>query len=76
MAAIRRAAAPAARASRAAVGASMPDGEGTVVEANVVSGMLKVRSHVESLAPKFYHRTECTYLRGGRRAPAKPRPEE
>ena len=53
-----------------------PDGEGTVVEANVVSGMLKVRSHVESLAPKFYHRTECTYLRGGRRAPAKPRPEE
>ena len=53
-----------------------PDGEGTVVEANVVSGMLKVRSHVESLAPKFYHRTECTYLRGGKRAPKAPDPDQ
>ena len=53
-----------------------PDGEGTVLEVNVVSGMLKVRSNVESLAPKSYHRSECTYLRGGRKAPVKPRPEE
>ncbi len=48
-----------------------PDGEGTVTEVNVVSGNLKVRS-VESLAPKTYHRSECVYLRGGRRAPVKP----
>ena len=53
-----------------------PDGEGTVMEANVISGMLKVRSNVESLAPKYYHRTECTYLRGGRKAPVKAHPEE
>lgn len=41
-----------------------PDGEGTVLEANVVAGTLKVRSNVESLAPKIYKRSECTYLRG------------
>ncbi|PWM75694.1 MAG: stage 0 sporulation protein [Bacillota bacterium] len=52
-----------------------PDGEGTVLEANVVSGTLKVRS-VESLAPKLYKRSECTYLRGGKRAPIQPDPEE
>ena len=52
-----------------------PDGEGTVLEANVVSGTLKVRS-VESLAPKCYKRSECTYLRGGKRAPIQPDPEE
>ena len=52
-----------------------PDGEGTVTEVNVISGMLKVRSNVESLAPKYYKREECVYLRGGRRAPRKPDPE-
>ncbi len=31
----------------------MLDGEGTVLEANVVAGTLKVRSNVESLAPKI-----------------------
>ena len=49
--------------------------EGTVLEANVVAGTLKVRSNVESLAPKIYKRSECTYLRGGRRAPVEPDPD-
>ena len=49
-----------------------PDGEGTVVEVNVVSGTLKVRSNVESLAPRTYAREDCVYLRGGKRAPRKP----
>ena len=49
-----------------------PDGEGTVVEVNVVSGTLKVRSNVESLAPRTYTREDCVYLRGGKRAPRKP----
>ena len=49
-----------------------PDGEGTVVEVNVVSGTLKVRSNVESLAPRTYPREDCVYLRGGKRAPRKP----
>ena len=49
-----------------------PDGEGTVVEVNVVSGTLKVRSNVEALAPRVYKRSECVYLRGGKRAPKKP----
>ena len=52
-----------------------PDGEGTVLAANVVAGTLKVRSNVESLAPKIYKRSECTYLRGGRRAPVEPDPD-
>ena len=52
-----------------------PDGEGTVIEVNVVAGTLKVRSNVESLAPKIYKRSECTYLRGGRRAPVEPDPD-
>jgi len=46
-----------------------------VLEANVVAGTLKVRSNVESLAPKIYKRSECTYLRGGRRAPVEPDPD-
>ena len=41
-----------------------PDGEGTVLEANVVAGTLKVRSNVESLAPKIYKRSECTTCAG------------
>ncbi|MDD4850799.1 MAG: stage 0 sporulation family protein [Gemmiger sp.] len=52
-----------------------PDGEGVVLEANVISGTLKVRGTVESLAPKTYKREECVYLRGGRRAPKPPDPE-
>lgn len=52
-----------------------PDGEGVVLEVNVVSGTLKVRGSVESLAPKYYKREECVYLRGGRRAPRAPDPE-
>ena len=52
-----------------------PDGEGTVTEVNVISGTLKVRC-VESLTPKTYKRSECEYLRGGRRAPVKPDKED
>ena len=52
-----------------------PDGEGTVVETNVISGTLKVRLAVESLAPRSYPAADCVYLRGGRRAPKTPRPE-
>ena len=33
-----------------------PDGEGTVIEVNVVAGTLKVRSNVEILAPRIYKR--------------------
>ena len=53
-----------------------PDGEGTVVEVNVVAGTLKVRSHVESLAPRVYKREECVYLRGGKRVPKTPDPAD
>ncbi|MEE0801580.1 MAG: stage 0 sporulation family protein [Gemmiger sp.] len=53
-----------------------PDGEGTVMEVNVVAGTLKVRSNIESLAPKIYKRSECVYLRGGRRVPVAPDPEQ
>ena len=53
-----------------------PDGEGVVVEANPVSGMLKVRFASEALAPKYYKRSECVYLRGGKRAPKAPDPDQ
>lgn len=53
-----------------------PDGEGVVLEANPVSGMLKVRAEGSSLAPKWYKRSECTYLRGGKRAPKVADPKE
>ena len=53
-----------------------PDGEGVVVEANPISGMLKVRAEGSSLAPRYYRRSECTYLRGGKRAPKKPDPDQ
>lgn len=53
-----------------------PDGEGVVVESNPVSGMLKVRAEGSSLAPRYYKRSECEYLRGGKKAPRKPDPEE
>ena len=46
-----------------------PDGEGTVIEVNVVAGTLKVRSNVEILAPRIYKRDECVYGRGGKRTP-------
>ena len=46
-----------------------PDGEGTVIEVNVVAGTLKVRSNVEILASRIYKRDECVYVRGGKRTP-------
>ncbi|HJB68421.1 MAG TPA: stage 0 sporulation family protein [Candidatus Fournierella excrementigallinarum] len=53
-----------------------PDGEGVVVESNPVSGMLKVRFASEALAPKCYKRSECVYLRGGKRPPKDPDPDQ
>ena len=53
-----------------------PDGDGVVLEANPVSGMLKVRAEGSSLAPRYYKRSECTYLRGGKRAPKKADPDQ
>ena len=53
-----------------------PDGEGTVIETNVVAGTLKVRSNVELLAPRIYKREECVYIRGGKRAPQPADPED
>ena len=53
-----------------------PDGEGVVIEANPVSGMLKVRFASEALAPKYYKRSECVYMRGGKRAPKAPDPDQ
>ena len=57
-----------------AAGTQVP--EGTVVEVNVVAGTLKVRSNVESLAPRIYKRDECVYIRGGKRVPKAPDPSD
>ena len=54
-----------------------PDGIGTVVEVNLISGYLKVRSEkADIIQAKYYKRSECTYIRGGRRAPQPAEPEE
>lgn len=53
-----------------------PDGLGTVIEVNPVAGTLKVRSEVESLPPRYYKRSECRYVRGGKRPPRTPDPED
>ena len=53
-----------------------PDGVGTVMEGNLVSGMLKVRcERADIIQAKYYKRSECTYIRGGRRAPQPPDPD-
>ncbi len=48
-----------------------PDGVGTVLETNPVSGYLKVRGHYDSIAPKYYKAAVCEYMSGGKRAPKK-----
>ena len=53
-----------------------PDGLGIVIEVNPVAGTLKVRSEVESLPPRYYKRSECRYVRGGKRPPCTPDPED
>lgn len=54
---------------------STPDGVGTVMEVNLVSGQLRVRLDAEPGMPKYYHRDACAYLRGGKRAPMAPNEE-
>lgn len=52
-----------------------PDGVGVVNEVNLVSGTLRVRLDPPANATKLYSKKECTYLRGGKRAPLPPDPE-
>ena len=52
-----------------------PDGVGVVTEANLAGGTLRVRLDETPTAQRTYKRTECTYLRGGKRAPQPPDPE-
>ncbi|MEG1103811.1 MAG: stage 0 sporulation family protein [Oscillospiraceae bacterium] len=50
-----------------------PDGVGNVIEVNLISSTLRVRLENAPETPaKLYPRTECTYLRGGKRAPVEP----
>ena len=46
-----------------------PDGLGTVLEVNPVSGYLRVRCGTESLSPRYYKVGVCEYISGGKRAP-------
>ncbi len=52
-----------------------PEGEGIVTEVNLVSGMLRVRLEGADTAPRYFSRQDCTYIRGGKRAPVAPDPE-
>ena len=54
-----------------------PDGEGPVVEVNLVSGKLRVKADgLNEVMGRWYDRRDCAYLRGGKRAPMAPDPEE
>ena len=52
-----------------------PEGVGAVVETNVISGTLRVRMDLPATGFKTFHKDECQYLRGGKRAPIAPDPE-
>ncbi len=52
-----------------------PEGEGTVVEVNVIAGSLRVRLEGSTTIFKTFHKSECQYLRGGKRAPQPEQPE-
>lgn len=52
-----------------------PEGVGAVVETNVISGTLRVRMDPSATGFKTFHKDECQYLRGGKRAPIAPDPE-
>lgn len=52
-----------------------PEGVGAVVETNVISGTLRVRMDPPATGFKMFHKDECQYLRGGKRAPIAPDPE-
>ena len=52
-----------------------PEGVGAVVETNVISGTLRVRMDPPATGFKTFHKHECQYLRGGKRAPIAPDPE-
>ena len=52
-----------------------PGGVGAVVETNVISGTLRVRMDPPATGFKTFHKDECQYLRGGKRAPIAPDPE-
>lgn len=53
-----------------------PDGNGTITEVNLISGLLRVRLEDASEgAPKYYRRSEITYIKGGKRTPMPPDPE-
>ncbi len=50
-----------------------PEGEGAVCEVNLITGMLRIKlSRAGEMAFKYFHRDEVSYLRGGKRRPAKP----
>ncbi len=53
-----------------------PEGIGTVAETGVIAGTLRVRMDPPAAGFKVFSREECQYLRGGKRAPAAPDPEQ
>ena len=52
------------------------DGEGVVVDANVITGMLSVRLGDEEAAPQKYHRDNVTIIKKGRPKNQKSKPKK
>ena len=54
-----------------------PDGEGQVIEVNLISGTLRVRLEKNpDSPPKLYDKKDCVYLRGGKKRKAKNNSEQ
>lgn len=53
-----------------------PDGVGVVTEVNLAGGSLRVRLDEGPAGYHLYKSADCTYLRGGKRAPQKPDAED
>ena len=53
-----------------------PDGLGTVLEVNPISGYLRVRCGTDAFAPRYYKVSVCEYVSGGKRAPRRPDPDD
>ena len=51
------------------------DGIGVVNEVNLASGMLRVKLDPPSTSVRYYKKSDCTYLRGGKKAPLPEDPE-
>lgn len=55
---------------------STPEGEGTILEVNLVSGNLRVKMDSSQLLIKYFHRDDCKLIRSAKKNEKKPQAQE